>query len=90
MKVKNITPEMLVDFIVSNSLEFNKEKVYEIAKTFVYTNYKKPSQNQVYGLRNKLNKNFEQISNLLSVRSLSGGIEHETIDKKQIEETEQT
>ena len=66
------------------------ETVYEIAKKYIYTKYTKPSKNQVDNLRNKLKNNFDQISNLLNVRSLSVGMEHENTDEKQIEVTEQT
>ena len=56
----------------------------------MYSKYKKPSKNQVDGLRYKLEKNYEQISNLLNMRSLSEGIEHEATEEEQIKATEQT
>ena len=90
MKVKNIIPDMLVNFIESNSLEFKKKNVYEIAKKYVYSKYKKPSKKQVDGLRYKLEKNYEKISNLLNMRSLSEGVEHETTEEENIDATEQT
>ena len=90
MKVKNITPDMLVNFIESNSLEFNKKNLYGIAKKYVYSKYKNPSKNQIDGLRYKLEKNYEQISYLLNMRSLSEGIEHEATEEEQIKATEQT